>query len=131
MMNQQTKAPLSQLSLAVLLINLATIPYWIWFQVFVMQSPFPPIGPTNVIGATVSILFLRGRKRWAPIVSAVWGLIFLASEVTMLPFHLADLSDLNNLLSVITFGLMILTVPASIIAAVQNYRQSTSEGQAA
>lgn len=134
MLNQQTKAPkppLAPPSRVILLINLATIPYWIWFQIFVMKAPFPPIGPTNVVGATFAILFLLTRIRWAPAAAAFWGFVFLLSEVGMVPFHLADLSDLNNLLSVITFGLMMLTVPAGIVATIQNYRQSSGQEQAA
>jgi uncharacterized cupredoxin-like copper-binding protein len=100
-------------------------------QVLIFRAPLPPIGIVTAVGSLLAAGAVATGWRWAPGLGALWCGLTFASEVPVIPRHLANPDD------VVPFILTSWFVPALLVGAalgagatVRNFRQASGDHRA-
>jgi hypothetical protein len=98
--------------------------YW---QVTVKEAVFPPIGIVNAAGALVAAGILAAKRRWTPVIGAVWCGLMLLVEMGPTIRYLADPGSVNNfVIHLLQLPLLVIGLAAGVVAFVQHRRTAAA-----
>jgi hypothetical protein len=121
------RAPLSSLGRLTLaaLIGFALVS--IYWQVTVKESFFPPIGIVNAAGSLIAAGVIASRRRWTPLVGALWCTLMLIVEIGPSIKYLGDPGSVNNfIIHLLQLPLILIGIAAGIGAFMQ-YRRTAAD----
>jgi heme/copper-type cytochrome/quinol oxidase subunit 2 len=78
-------------------------------QILIFRAPLPPIGIVTAVGSLVAAGVVATGWRWGPGLGALWCALTLASELPVIPRHLANPDD------GVVFVLTLWLVPALLV----------------